>query len=670
MKTKNTLLITILSTLIITGRAQAPQKINYQAVVRNSSGQPITSGSVKLRFTIHADSATGANVFQEQQSASPNQFGLVTLGIGAVSNLGLVTWGSGAKYLQVELDPANGTNFTSMGISQLLSVPYALFSGNSATGPAGPTGSAGATGNPGVTGPTGGGAAGVTGAQGPTGNNGLTGPTGPTGAGLPGPSGVTGAQGPTGNNGSTGLTGPTGVGVTGAQGPTGNNGIPGITGPTGVGVTGTQGPTGNNGITGAQGITGANGTTGAQGPTGVGVAGPTGVTGPTGTGSALTASNGIKIVTNDIELGGPLTTNTDIALSNRTLTFSGTGSVGIGVTPLYPLHISASNTTSGVVSSNTNAAGIGLTGQNTAASGTGLGNGIFGATVQSNGFGVYGANLNTAGTGVLGIGNNVASYTLPIGGSGGAFFGSLTGLYGFSAGLQGYGVYGKATDPANGLAVVGIANGVAGSAPAGGAGGTFTGFQYGVSGFFTNQNVGIQLAAGYFAAPGISTTLVEAFSNTGTHYKIWGSPAGTVSTTVPDLQDKQVTLHAPETPEFYFQDYGQGQLLNGKVHITIDPILAKNVTISDKHPLRVFVQLEGDCKGVYVTNKTTTGFDVVELNGGTSNTPFQWSITCNVADAMIGTRLSKFADLRFEPGPITDLKTIREGGAAKETIKK
>ena len=73
---------------------------------------------------------------------------------------------------------------------------------------------------------------------------------------------------------------------------------------------------------------------------------------------------------------------------------------------------------------------------------------------------------------------------------------------------------------------------------------------------------------------------------------------------------------------------------------------------------------------MYVTNKTTTGFDVAELNGGTSNTAFQWSITCNVADAKVGNRISPFADLRFEPGPITDLKTIREGGETQETIKK
>ena len=76
--------------------------------------------------------------------------------------------------------------------------------------------------------------------------------------------------------------------------------------------------------------------------------------------------------------------------------------------------------------------------------------------------------------------------------------------------------------------------------------------------------------------------------------------------------------------------------------------------------LRVFVQLEGDCNGVYVTNKTATGFDVVELNNGSSNVSFQWSITANVADAQIGSRTSRFADLRFEPGPVSDMQPLRD----------
>jgi len=635
--------------------AQAPQKINYQAVARNSAGAVIPNQNISVRFTIHDISATGTVLYSETQSKTTNQFGLFTAAIGggvaAAGSMLTVNWGSGDKYLQVEIDPLAGNTYVDMGNAQLLSVPYALFAGNSAAGPAGPTGPTGLAGLNGVTGTAGtNGAAGATGNTGPQGVAGSTGPTGATGP--TGPTGSIGLQGPAGPTGTAGVNGTNGTnGINGTNGLNGTNGINGSTGPTG--------PTGANGTNGSTGPTGNNGLAGLNGNTGG--TGPTGAVGPTGSGTSA-ASNGVQFVSanNDIELGGALTTNTDIPLAGRNLSFSGIGNVGIGLTnPTYPLHINASNVTSAVVSSNTNGTGIGLTGQNTAATGSGTGNGVFGATVQSNGFGLYGANLNTTGTGILGIGNNVLTYTLPIGGAGGAFFSTLTGAYGYASGAQGYGVYGKAIDPANGYAVVGISNGVAGAAPVGGAGGAFTGYQYGISAIQTSTAPNSQTAGGYFVGSGnFSTTLVEAWSAANTHYKIFQSSVGTVSTSVPDMNGNPATLHAPETPEFYFQDYGQGKLTNGRAHIEIDPILAKNVAINENHPLRVFVQLEGECKGVYVTNKTNHGFDVVELNGGSSNTSFQWSITCNVADAMVGTRLSKFADIRFEAGPNTDLNKL------------
>jgi hypothetical protein len=130
--------------------AQAPEGINYQAVVRDASGQPLAASTkVSLKFTIHDGSASGSPVFTEIDSARTNQFGLVTLVIGNVSSLTAVNWGSGAKFLQVELDPSGGSNFTDMGTSQMMSVPYALFSGNAINGATGATGSQGPTGNSG-----------------------------------------------------------------------------------------------------------------------------------------------------------------------------------------------------------------------------------------------------------------------------------------------------------------------------------------------------------------------------------------------------------------------------------------------------------------------------------------------------------------------------------------
>lgn len=179
--------------------AQAPNQLNYQAVVRNNAGLVVANTSVGIRFTIHDLTANGNQVFQESQTVGTNQFGLVSTRIGSSGNLATVNWSNGAKYLQVEVDVNGGSNYTDMGTTQLASVPYALFAANSLAGPAGPTGAAGATGPTGEAGPTG--------PIGPTGLIGDAGPTGPIG--LPG---VTGAVGPTGITGATGATGPPGTG--------------------------------------------------------------------------------------------------------------------------------------------------------------------------------------------------------------------------------------------------------------------------------------------------------------------------------------------------------------------------------------------------------------------------------------------------------------------------
>ena len=178
--------------------AQSPQQLNYQAVVRNASGQPVTGGTISMFFIIHDSTATGTVIYQEHDTVSPNQFGLVTSAIGSTGgNLATINWGAGPKFLQVKTDITGGSNFTDMGTSQLISVPYALFAANSAAGPQGPAGAQGSAG-----------AAGATGDTGPTGLSGTTGPAGTTGA--TGANGATGATGATGTNGVTGATGPVG----------------------------------------------------------------------------------------------------------------------------------------------------------------------------------------------------------------------------------------------------------------------------------------------------------------------------------------------------------------------------------------------------------------------------------------------------------------------------
>jgi hypothetical protein len=319
--------------------------------------------------------------------------------------------------------------------------------------------------------------------------------------------------------------------------------------------------------------------------------------------------------------------------------------VGINIVPVATQMLTVAEAT---------AADIAILGDNTAGSGTNNGIGVEGISSQAyaaagpvNGYGVVAFNKNTTGTGLYAAGNN-----LPINdnfllvGSGASIIGTDVGVFGWSTSSTSNAVYGQASG-ANSTGVVGGGNNYGPNLLAAGSGGAFGGESYGI--FAETENLLNPSAAGVFLNDETGNEVYVAYYN-GTNYKIYGTSPGTVSCSVQDTKGNYVVMHAPETPEDYYEDYGQGQLMNGKVHIDMDPNYAKNICVNDKHPLRVFVQLYGDCKGVYVTHTTATGFDVVELDGGTSNTPFQYQIIGNAADAVMPSGVvSKFADLRFEP---------------------
>ncbi len=110
--------------------SQVPSAFNYQAIVRNSSGEIIANQNVKLRISILEDSESGAVVYSETHSLSTNKFGLVTLSVGegdpVAGTFNSTNWETGKHFIKTEIDPAGGNSFSSLGISELLSVPYAL----------------------------------------------------------------------------------------------------------------------------------------------------------------------------------------------------------------------------------------------------------------------------------------------------------------------------------------------------------------------------------------------------------------------------------------------------------------------------------------------------------------------------------------------------------------
>ncbi len=123
--------------------AQAPQGIPYQAIARNASGVAISNTAVKVRFSIRDSIATGAIKYQETHNPTTSALGLfsVNVGMGTVvsGTFSGINWGKNAKFLQVELNTTGGTTYTDMGTTQMMSVPYAIYSANSGNGMVGGT---------------------------------------------------------------------------------------------------------------------------------------------------------------------------------------------------------------------------------------------------------------------------------------------------------------------------------------------------------------------------------------------------------------------------------------------------------------------------------------------------------------------------------------------------
>lgn len=127
------ILIVISAFLFMIGlvNAQVPEKINYQAVARSAAGNILANTPISVRISINSGSPGGTNVYKEVHSATTNQFGLFTLQIGggaaSVGTFNSIDWSTGSFFVETEIDPAGGSSFTSVGTTQLMSVPYALF---------------------------------------------------------------------------------------------------------------------------------------------------------------------------------------------------------------------------------------------------------------------------------------------------------------------------------------------------------------------------------------------------------------------------------------------------------------------------------------------------------------------------------------------------------------
>ncbi len=130
-------LFTFIAAVLLTANvfAQAPQKMSYQAVIRNSSNALLVSTPVRMRISILQTTSTGTAVYVETQSTTTNANGLVSVEIGAGSavtgTFAGINWSAGPYFVKTETDPTGGTSYSITGTSQLMSVPYALYAANS-----------------------------------------------------------------------------------------------------------------------------------------------------------------------------------------------------------------------------------------------------------------------------------------------------------------------------------------------------------------------------------------------------------------------------------------------------------------------------------------------------------------------------------------------------------
>lgn len=184
---------------------------------------------------------------------------------------------------------------------------------------------------------------------------------------------------------------------------------------------------------------------------------------------------------------------------------------------------------------------------------------------------------------------------------------------------------------------------------------------YGVNGLsFSNapMSVGGYFSGNNFAGTGIAYAYVGGWTDGVTVRKIVGT--GTVNEIVPTANHGRVTLTCPESPEYWYQDYGTAEMVNGFVHVDLDPILAEIIVVDQDNPISVFVTPVNMpyFNGVTVMNETPTGFDLRELNGGTHSGKLRYQL--------IVKPKTNYGEGRFAqaPGP-GYLKPSKEPAAAK-----
>jgi hypothetical protein len=229
--------------------------------------------------------------------------------------------------------------------------------------------------------------------------------------------------------------------------------------------------------------------------------------------------------------------------------------------------------------------------------------------------GVYGWAQSSTAIGGSTIGVLGRTWSVPVSGAD-----TSVGVFGWGDVSSGrtYGVWGEtksSTDGVSGVYGVNTSN---------------SGMTRGVLGVVNSKSPGAAGVLGSAPNDGSNVRGVMGYCHAANGYAVYSDgnfavAPGYTKSAIVQTSKGAVKMYSQESPENWFEDFGEGELINGRAHIELDPLFLETVTINSRHPMKVFVQLNDDCNGVFV-KRGNTGFDVIELQKGQSNAPFTYRV--------------------------------------------
>jgi hypothetical protein len=253
---------------------------------------------------------------------------------------------------------------------------------------------------------------------------------------------------------------------------------------------------------------------------------------------------------------------------------------------------------------------------------SGTGNGVFGTGPET---GVYGQATGGALSSV-GVEGTISGGDVGFGVYGYSPYIGVTGLD--SSATYGVGVYGLFNTQSTQGQNLGVAGGVWGDTGVVGYtavnGTADNGY---AAGFYNNSATRTTMYV-HNASSGGTGDVLEAEGQSGIcsingsgDVACTGKVASVVST---EAGQRKVSLYSTQSAENWFEDAGSAQLSRGSATVILDPSFAQTVNTGVEY--HVFLTPNGDCKGLYVSQKSAGSFEVHELGGGASSVSFDYRI--------------------------------------------